>query len=70
MTQEEIEERGIGSVAANLADALEHLKNNEVVRGAIGEFTFNKFIQAKRAEWDSYRMAISQWELDRYLETY
>jgi glutamine synthetase len=68
MSQEEIEERGIGSVAANLADALEHLKNNEVVRGAIGEFTFNKFYAAKMQEWDEYRIAVSQWELDRYME--
>jgi glutamine synthetase len=68
MTPQEIEERGIGSVAANLADALEHLKNNEVVRGAIGEFTFNKFYAAKMQEWDEYRIAVSQWELVRYME--
>lgn len=70
MTQEEMNERGIGTVAMNLAEAIDELEKNEVIREALGEFTFNKFIQAKRAEWDSYRMSISQWELDRYLETY
>lgn len=70
MTQEEMNERGIGTVAMNLAEAIDELEKNEVIREALGEFTFHKFIQAKRAEWDAYRMSISQWELDRYLETY
>jgi glutamine synthetase len=68
MTEEEVHERGIGSVAANLMEALDSLKEDDVVRGAIGEFTFNKFYQAKKSEWDSYRIAVSQWELDRYME--
>jgi glutamine synthetase len=68
MSAQEIEERNIGSVSANLKEALVELKKNDVVRNAIGEFTFNKFYQAKMAEWDSYRIAISQWELDQYLE--
>lgn len=68
MTPEEIEERGIGSVAANLKEAIEALEADDVVRGAIGEFSFRKFKEAKMQEWDSYRISISQWELDRYME--
>lgn len=70
MTKEEIHERGIGAVAATLEEALEALAANDVVRGALGEFTFNKFYQAKMQEWDQYRIAVSQWELDRYLEVH
>jgi glutamine synthetase len=68
MTPQEVQERGIGAVAANLKEAIDALRDNEVVRGAIGDFTFNKFYEAKLQEWDSYRIAVSQWELDRYLE--
>lgn len=68
MSQAEIAERGIGSVAATLKEALDALKDDEVIRGAIGEFSFAKFYQAKMQEWDSYRIAVSQWELDRYME--
>lgn len=68
MSREEIAERGIGSVAANLKDALEALAADDVVRSALGEFTFQKFYQAKMNEWDDYRIAVSQWELERYLE--
>lgn len=68
MSSEELAERGIGSVAANLLEALNALKGNDVIREAIGQFTFEKFYEAKMQEWNSYRLAVSQWEIDRYLE--
>ena len=70
MTQAEMDERGIGSVASNLKEAIDELGKNPVLREALGDFTTNKLIQAKQSEWDDYRIAVSQWELDRYLETY
>ncbi len=70
MTPEEVKERGIGAVAGNLQEAIDALRDNPVIRGAIGEFSFSKFYEAKQNEWDSYRLAVSQWELDRYLVTH
>jgi glutamine synthetase len=26
-------------------------------------------VRVKRGEWDDYRIRVSQWELERYLET-
>jgi glutamine synthetase len=69
-TDEMAAKHGITTVAKNLYEALESLKNDPVVRGAIGEFTFEKFYEAKMAEWDSFRMSVSQWEIDKYLEIY
>jgi len=69
-TQENADKHGITTVAKNLTDALEALKNDPVVRGAIGEFTFAKFFEAKTEEWNAYRTSISQWEIDKYLEIY
>ena len=68
LSPEEIGERGISSVAGNLKEALDALKNDDIVRGAIGEFTFEKFYEAKMIEWNRYRTSVSQWELDNYLE--
>ena len=34
---------------------------------ALGEHTFNRFIEIKRQEWEDYRVQVTQWELDRYL---
>ncbi|MDP2624821.1 MAG: type I glutamate--ammonia ligase [Candidatus Peregrinibacteria bacterium] len=67
LTPEQMAEKNIGSVAGDLNEALEALKNDEVIRGALGEHFFSHFYAAKKAEWDSYRTAVSQWEIDEYL---
>lgn len=36
----------------------------------LGEQVYERFREAKRSEWDEYRMQVSQWELDRYLEIF
>jgi glutamine synthetase len=69
-TDETAAARGITTVAKSLMEALEELRNDPVIREALGEFCVEKLIEAKTAEWDSYRMAVTQWELDRYLEVY
>ena len=57
-------------VAETLIEALDELKNDKVIREALGDFCVEKLIEAKTAEWDSYRLSVTQWELDRYLEMY
>ncbi len=69
-TDETAAARGITTVAKSLMDALDELKKDSVIKEALGDFCVDKLIEAKTAEWDSYRMAVSQWELDRYLEVY
>jgi len=41
-----------------------------VVQDALGPHVWERYIDAKLQEWDSYRLAVTQWELDRYLATY
>ncbi len=69
-TDETAAARGITTVAKSLMDAIDELRKDAVIKEALGEFCVDKFIDAKTAEWDSYRMSVSQWELDRYLEVY
>jgi glutamine synthetase len=67
LTPEQMEEKGIEMVAGDLSEALEALKNDDVIRDALGEHCFEQFYAAKTAEWDRYRTSVSQWELDEYL---
>lgn len=48
--------------------AIEELKKDEVIKEALGKHTFDNFYEAKVKEFDDYRMQITPWELDRYLE--
>ncbi len=66
----EMESKGIGTVAASLKEAIDALAENDVIRGALGEHTYKHYCDAKNQEWDDYRIQVSQWEHDRYLEMY
>ncbi len=68
LTPAEMAEKGVTTVAGSLKEALEALKNDEVIRGALGEDLFEKFYDAKMQEWDEYRIHVTDWERDRYLE--
>jgi glutamine synthetase len=67
MTPEEREERGIASLPGDLAAATALTAKSELVREALGDHIFDKFIANKLIEWDKYRMHVSQYELDTYL---
>ena len=49
--------------------ALDALESDPVVQSSLGEHIAPWYLRAKRAEWDEYRIQVSQWELDRYLST-
>jgi glutamine synthetase len=69
-TDETAAARGITTVAKNLMDAIEELKKDPVICEALGDYVVEKLVEAKTAEWDSFRMSVTQWELERYLEVY
>ena len=67
MSEEEKTERGIETLPGNLYEALLAVENSELVRAAVGEHTFNKFIENKKIEWDRYRTHVSRYEIEQYL---
>jgi glutamine synthetase len=60
----------VGVLPGSLNEALDELERDDVVRGALGQHVFEWFVEAKRQEWDDYRKQVTQWEVERYLETY
>ena len=65
-----IAEMGIREMPGSLGEAIDELERDAVVREALGEHVYGHFIEAKRAEWNDFRLHVSQWELDRYLEAF
>ncbi|MGI6142382.1 MAG: type I glutamate--ammonia ligase [bacterium] len=67
MSESEREFYNIPSLPGSLAEALAELEKDPVIRDALGTHIYEYFIRAKRAEWDSYRTAVHDWELEQYL---
>jgi glutamine synthetase len=67
MSESEREKKGISSLPGNLGEAIAETEKSALVRDALGDHIFDKFIENKKIEWDNYRIHVSQYELERYL---
>ena len=70
MTVRDRRKHKIRELPGTLREALVHMQKDRVVRQALGEHVFTKFIAAKTVEFDNYRIAVHDWELDHYLVEY
>ncbi|MGI6632140.1 MAG: type I glutamate--ammonia ligase [Bacillota bacterium] len=70
MDLEERSRLGIGSLPANIEEAVEELLRDEVIASAIGDHIVGRFVDAKRIEANLYRTQVHQWELDQYLSVF
>lgn len=52
---------------ANLLEALECLKQDELLMDALGEGAAKTFFEFKYKEWDAYNAQITPWEMDYYV---
>jgi len=62
--------RHVEMLPGSLKEALDCLAEDEVIQDALGEHVYDRFVRAKTQEWDEYRLAVSSWEIERYLATH
>jgi len=67
MTDAEKKAHKIDALPGSLDEAVNLTAKSELVREALGDHVFEKFIANKRIEWDRFRTHVSQFELDNYL---
>jgi glutamine synthetase len=59
---------GIAELPGSLAEALEALDEDPIIKNALGETVYAAFTRAKWAEWEEYITCVTDWEVERYLE--
>jgi glutamine synthetase len=67
LSDAERKQLGIDSLPGNLYDAMQALEADEVIKAALGPHILKRLMEAKRIEWDNYRVQVHQWEIDEYL---
>jgi len=60
---------GIKMLPGSLEEALDELARDQVLKDALGPVLYEVFMRAKRAEIEAFRTAVTDWEIERYLET-
>ena len=53
-----------------IAQAMDALAADEVIKAGIGNDLAEEFIRSKRMEWIEYSRHVSEWESQRYLEMF
>ncbi len=70
VSDEELRSRNVGTLPMTLGEAITELELDPVIREALGDHIYERYVAALRQQWHDYRTCISQWEIDRYLEAY
>lgn len=70
MTPNQMKRAKIANMPASLLEAIAELKKSKIAKEALGEHIFEKYIESKEKEWDSFRVAVTDWEIDNYLKVY
>jgi glutamine synthetase len=68
LTTEERTSLGVAELPGSLTEALREINSDKVLIDAIGSEIYDAFYRAKWAEIEEYRMKVTDWELERYLE--
>ena len=61
---------GIENLPGTLAEALDALKADPLMRQTLGEHVFTQYVAGKQKEWDEYRTQVSDWECRKYIIAY
>ncbi len=67
LTSRERRSMGIEALPASLHEAIMAMEKSDLMAEVLGEQVFDFFLRNKRAEWDDYRIEVTEFELQRYL---
>jgi glutamine synthetase len=68
--EEESQRHPAKLLPATLGEALEGLREDNLIRETLGDSIYEGFIEAKSIEWMEYRKQVHAWELERYLPVF
>ena len=70
MSAQQRKENGIEELPGTLIEAIYDMENDMLVRKALGDHAYGKYIEAKKKEWHRYRSQVTAWEIEEYLNNY
>ena len=67
MTDEQLASMNVETLPRTLGEACKALEEDTFIQEVLGPHVSQKFLEAKKKEWNDYCKMVSQWELDEYL---
>ena len=70
MSKRELTRSGVKKLPANLFEAINKVEKDRFVADVLGSHIYERYVEAKRREWNEYSMRVSNREIDNYLYKY
>ena len=68
LPEEELEKQGIDQLPKSLEEAVEIFRESALMRELLGEDLQRKFAETKALEAQEYKVAVTDWEIERYID--
>ncbi|GIU71468.1 MAG: glutamine synthetase [Candidatus Nitrosocaldaceae archaeon] len=62
--------KNIDTLPSSLYEALNAMEKDSIIKEALGDYLFDRYISIKRREWDEFKVQVTEWEIKKYLDTY
>ncbi len=69
LDSEERAKLGVTELPGSLAESLSELSKDDVIKSSLGSYLTEAYLRAKWEEWDEFRLRVTDYEIQRYLET-
>lgn len=60
----------IETLPHSLWKAIDEMRKDEIIKLTLGNHSFERYLEAKKREWDEFRLQVTEWELEKYLGSY
>ncbi|MBD5512177.1 MAG: type I glutamate--ammonia ligase [Lachnospiraceae bacterium] len=67
MSKEERKKLGVEALPGTLIEAIGEMEKDVFVQEVLGKHISEKYIAAKKEEWNKYRSQVTEWEINEYL---
>ena len=68
--KKDAEKHKIDNLPRDLYEAVTNMEKSYLVKEVLGEHLHKQVVDAKLAEWDSYKTSVSEWEQKKYMRIY
>lgn len=70
LDNESLISKNVDVLPTSLWEALNELKRSKLIREVLGNHLFERYISIKTKEWDEFKMQVTSWEINKYLDIY
>jgi len=70
MDEKMLKDKHIETLPNSLFEALQEMKTSKLVYETLGGSLFQKYMEIKMKEWNEFKIEVTQWEIEKYMEKY